>query len=81
MTIKPLNKRIIGKLEEPPKKGALILPDRPNQITLTVVSAAANDYDIKEGDKIFVNRHECIEQEIDQEKVYMIHSDRVLGIV
>jgi len=81
--IRPLNKRIIGKIvPEEEKTGALILTNKePRKDIFTVISISDNHQGIKVGDKILVDRYASVEKEIQGDVVYIIECDKVLGII
>lgn len=79
MKLKPIGRKLVAILYEPPKKGTLILNDPPRD-RFIIQSIGRNDLGLKEGDLVLVEKLRAYEKEVDGEKVYLINLDHVLGV-
>lgn len=83
--LRPLNKRLTATLVEEKvetKVGGLYLaPKEPKRDTYLVTSIGENEQGIKVGDKVLIDKYDCLEKELDGQKVYIINCDRVLGVI
>ena len=82
MKITMKNKKLMAKLYEEPKKEELIITIKENpKDRYIVLFTQENDQGIQEGDLILCNKHDVLEKEIDGEKFYIIHIERVIGVI
>lgn len=83
--IRPLNKRLVATLVEETTEnkvgGLYMAPKEPKRDTYIVISINENEQGIKVGDKVLIDKYDCLEKEMDGKKVYIINCDRVLGII
>ena len=79
----PVNKNLITKLvEEPEKKGSLILPkNESNTRTYEIVVAPDNPHGIRVGDKVLVSRYKVVEADVAGWAVYIMSYEDVLAIL
>jgi co-chaperonin GroES (HSP10) len=81
--VRPINKNLICvAIEEPEKKGSIILPTvEKNTHTLEVLYASENHQGIKVGDRVLLSRYKASETEIDGKVVFLLSCDDVLAIL
>ena len=79
MKLKPIGRKLVATLYEPPKKGNLILNDAPRD-RFIIQSVVKNDLGLKEGDLVLVEKLRAHEKEVEGEKIYLINLDHVLGV-
>lgn len=79
--LRPLNKYIVAKLVEKEKKGTLLLLADEEKDKFEVLAVGEEIKDICVGDKILTDGFGRKEYEIDGERLYIIHYDRVIGVM